>query len=289
MEFIENRPLSAETTFKIGGPARWYCRPQTPADVKEALEFARARALPFFILGRGSNVLVADTGYDGLVIHMADLVSCVFDKTTVHAGAGIAIATLAATVARQGLDGLAFAGGLPGSLGGAIYMNARAYGGEIADVVASVEVVTPEGNIIERPKAELEYAYKHSALMQSGDVVIGARLTLATGNPDEIEARTETNRKKRVEQGQFVHPNAGCIFKNDYACGIPSGKLIDEAGLIGTAVGDAAVYERHANFIVNRGHATAAEIRELIEIVRRRVREERGIVLEEELRYLGFD
>ena len=298
---LENIPLAPLTSFKIGGPARWYCPARSVEDVTAALEFARKRDLPWFVLGRGSNVLVADRGFDGVIVHLAGIETLELEHADqdeaiggriIHSGAGLAIASLAKQVAEEGLSGLEFAGGLPGSVGGAVYMNARAYGGEIADVFVRASVVTPLGEIASRDKADMCYAYKHSALMESEEIVITVDFRL-TPAPDQatrlgyIEATTE-NQKKRIAMGQFTHPNAGCAFKNDYACGIPSGKLIDESGLRGYSIGGAAVFERHANFVVNTGSASAEDVRRLINHIRDVVLQKQGIRLEEEVRYLGF-
>lgn len=304
MTILENIPLAPFTTFKLGGPARWYCPAESPADVIAALAFAHEHSAPWFILGRGSNVLVADRGYNGMVIHLAGLEAVDWDESwgtisgpvgrqRVRCGAGLAIAALAMHAAERGLSGLEFAGGLPGSVGGAVYMNARAYGSEMADIVTDIDVVTPDGVVMTRNKEDLEYSYKHSALMSNREIVISVSLDLGVAtDPDEkagILNKTAENRSKRVDMGQFTYPNAGCIFKNDYDCGIPSGRLIDECGLRGFSIGGASVFENHANFLVNTGSATAEEVRQLIRHVQRVVREKRGIQLEEEVQYLGFD
>jgi len=304
MTLLENIPLAPWTTFKLGGPARWYCPAESPADVIAALAFAHEHSAPWFILGRGSNVLVADRGYNGMVIHLAGLEAVDWDESwgtisgpvgrqRVRCGAGLAIAALAMHAAERGLSGLEFAGGLPGSVGGAVYMNARAYGSEMADIVTDIDVVTPDGVVMTRNKEDLEYSYKHSALMSNREIVISVSLDLGIAtDPDEkagILNKTAENRSKRVDMGQFTYPNAGCIFKNDYDCGIPSGRLIDECGLRGFSIGGASVFDRHANFLVNTGSATAEEVCRLIRHVQRVVREKRGIQLEEEVQYLGFD
>jgi len=304
MTLLENVPLAPLTTFRIGGPARWYCPARSAEDVADALAFARKQGLPWFVLGRGSNVLVADRGYHGIVLHLAGLETLDWTaaggtapgadgRRLVRCGAGLAIAALASSAAEQGLSGLEFAGGLPGSVGGAAFMNARAYGGEMADIVQSVDVLTPAGELARRSRQDLGYAYKHSALMESGEIILGLELLLTPAHDDaarrQISETTAANRSKRVEMGQFVHPNAGCIFKNDYSCGIPSGRLIDECGLRGYTIGGSAVFDRHANFVVNTGSASAEDVRRLIRHIQQVVFEKRGIRLEEEVRYLGFE
>jgi UDP-N-acetylmuramate dehydrogenase len=289
MQILENILLAPFTSYRVGGPARWYCRPLDGVDLADALAFARDRALPVFRLGGGSNVLVSDAGFPGLVIHMTGLATLEFGADgLVCCGSGLPAADLADRVAEHGLAGLAFSGGLPGSVGGAAYMNARAYGGSWSDVVEAVRVMDEDGRETCLPAETLAYAYKHSSLMGLPLTVLEVRLRLAQGDPLLITAETHANREKRREMGQFVLPNAGCIFKNDYGVGIPSGKLIEDSGLRGYACGDAAVFERHCNFIVNRGRASAAQIRELIGIIKQTVLEKKGVLLEEEIRYLGF-
>jgi len=320
MQIQENIPLAPFTTFRIGGSARWYCAPKTPDALAEALAWARERALPYFVLGRGSNVLVADAGYSGLVIHTLDMNEIEWGSVprperygdaakqetrrevrkearneagrSIRCGAGCSTAALASEAAERGLSGLEFAGGLPGSIGGAAVMNARAYGGELADVFAEAELIAPNGEIARRGLDEMHYAYKYSALLESGEIASAITLALTPArDADEraaIRRRTEENRAKRTAMGQFRWPNAGCVFKNDYNIGIPSGRLIDEAGLKGIRAGGAAVLEEHANFIVNRDNARASDVRELIERIKKIIFEKHGIMLEEEIRYLGF-
>lgn len=287
MQIEEHVPLAPLTTWRVGGPARWYARPRNAEDVAAALAFARERGLPVFRLGGGSNVLISDRGIDGLVLHLAGLDSLAFDGALVEAGAGLSVDALADAAAARGLAGLEFSGGLPGSVGGAAYMNARAFERSFSDVVSSVDVVDPDGARRRLLVEELDYSYKHSLLMDGEAIVVLVRLVLEPGDPDAVLAATATSRARRDEGGQYTFPSAGCVFKNDYDVGVPSGKLIDETGLRGLRVGDAAVYDRHANFIVNLGGATARDIRALIERVKREVFEKRGVALEEEVRYFG--
>lgn len=288
MEFLPDYPLAPWTTFKVGGPARWYCRPASREELAEAFAFAAREDLPCFCMGRGSNLLVHDDGWPGLVIHLAGLDQVRQEGERFVCGAGAAVTAVTDSAVRAGLSGLEFAGGLPGSIGGAVFMNARAYGGELSGIVERVLVMDPAGAVRTLDNREMEYGYKHSRLMTRPETAFEVVLRLTPGDPEEIRRRTEENREKRVAMGQFTFPNAGCVFKNDYTTGIPSGKLIDECGLLGRRVGDAEVFPKHGNFIINRGRASAVEIRALIEEVRETVLRMRGIRLEEELRYLGF-
>jgi UDP-N-acetylmuramate dehydrogenase len=292
MQIQENIPLAPFTTFRIGGNARRYCAPQTTEDIRTALSWALEHDTHWFVLGGGSNVLVADGGFDGLVIHTRELNRAVWEGASLRCGAGCAVASLACEAAERGLSGLEFAGGLPGSVGGASAMNARAYGGELADVFIEAEIVTPDGEIAHLAHTDMQYDYKHSALLASGAIAGAVTLTLSLakdgGEQARILAQTEENRDKRVGMGQFLWPSAGCVFKNNYDIGIPSGRLIDEAGLKGLRAGGAMVFEGHANFIVNRENARAEDVRALIGQIKTVISEKHGIMLEEEITYLGF-
>jgi len=287
MQIQEYVPLAKYTTFKAGGSARYYCRPENSADVQEAVLYANEHSLEIFRMGGGSNVLVSDKGFEGLVIHMAGLKTFRFEDTRLITGPGIAVDKLANLAAGQGLAGLAFAGGLPGSIGGAVYMNARAYGASFSDVVSAVEIVDEQGKSKTLPAGELDYKYKYSKLMDSHDTIVSITLQLISGDRDNITRATKENHDKRVQMGQFYFPNAGCVFKNDYSVGIPTGKIIDELGLLSHSVGDACIFENHGNFIVNKGKATASDIRKLIDYIKKTVLEKKSIQLEEEIRYLG--
>jgi len=289
MKIMENVPLAPFTTFKVGGSSRFYCKPTNIEEVKQALLFVQNHNIPFFSMGGGSNLLVNDTGYKGLVLHLTEFNHINFTGEEAHAESGVAAAALARKAAEAGLSGLEFAGGLPGSLGGAVYMNARAYGGSFQDVVTSVTVVTRDGIEKNIPAIDLNFSYKYSSLMDSGDLLISVHLQLTSGDRESIIATTEKNLHKRKDMGQFTFPNAGCVFKNDYELGIPSGKVIDELGLLGKQMGGAAVYEKHGNFIINRDNASAADVKALIDFIKQTALEKRNIRLEEEIRYLGFD
>lgn len=284
----ENIPLAPLTTFKVGGPARWFAAPADAGQLREALEFARNRAVPCFVLGGGSNLLVHDDGFAGLVIHTGKLDSIRFHGTTVHCGCGCRVVELTNRAAEAGLGGLEFAGGLPGSVGGAVFMNARAYGGSFEDLVLQVSAVDKNGDPCTYTNDEMQFSYKHSLLMENGSIAFEAVLQLTPGDPDEIRNRTMEHLHKRADMGQFRHPNAGCIFKNNRTIGTPTGKLIDELGLLGLTVGEAQVFPAHGNFIINRGNASASDIARLINLVKEEVCKRTGHTLEEEVRYLGF-
>jgi UDP-N-acetylmuramate dehydrogenase len=241
-------------------------------------------------MGGGANVLVHDRGFEGLVVVTTGLNRVTFGDELVTAQCGVSVDRLAARCARRGLSGLEFAGGLPGTLGGALFMNARAYGGEFSRVVERVDALEVTGGQVrarELEREELGFDYKKSLFQESRLYVYRARLRLVPGDPDETGRRTEANRRERRDAGQFRFPNAGCVFKNDYRTGEPAGRIIDRLGLKGTRIGGAEVYTGHGNFIVNRGGARARDVYRLMRLVEETVRRERGIILEREIRLLG--
>jgi len=288
MEISQQVPLAPFTTFKVGGPAAWYCSPTNEEELQEAFLFASSHKLPLFCLGGGSNVLAHDSGFPGLVIHLAALEWIQVESNHLHCGAGAAMSAVTRAATDNGLSGLEFAGGLPGSIGGAAFMNARAYGSSMEGILESVKIMDRSGNTRTLFGQEMEYSYKQSRLMESEETAFEITLKLTRGDKERIKSETMMNREKRITMGQFRFPNAGCVFKNNYYMGVPSGKLIDECGLLGLREGGAAVFESHGNFIVNLGNATAADIRKLIEKIRSTVLKKKGVLLEEEIRYLGF-
>lgn len=283
-------PLAPFTTFRIGGPARFLAAPGNRSQFSQALQWALRRGIPCFVMGGGANVLVHDRGFEGLVILTTGLDRVVFRQGRVLAQCGVSVDRLAECCAGRGLSGLEFAGGLPGTLGGALFMNARAYGGEFSRVVERVAALQVEGGQVrarDLARDELGFSYKQSLFQQGGLYLYRASLLLAPGSPDAIRELTEANRSRRREAGQYRFPNAGCVFKNDYRTGEPAGRIIDDLGLKGTRIGDAEVYPGHGNFIVNRGGARAVDVYRLIRLVEDAVRRERGISLQREIRLLG--
>lgn len=252
------------------------------------MKFAGAKGLPYYILGGGANTLFCDHLIKGLVISTAGLNELQIDGEMVKAGCGIDIGELNRHLVEASLSGMEFTGGLPGTLGGAVYMNARCYGGEMSMVVDSVGII--DGNFEKRVLSleELDYSYKNSIFMHKKDYIIyETTLRLKRGEQEQIISGYETNLEDRRGKGQFSYPSAGCIFKNDYDTGIPTGKLIDSMGLKGKSIGGAEIYERHCNFIVNKEGATAADVLELIEFIEAEVLKEKGIKLEREVRVIS--
>ena len=267
LEILQEEPMAAHTTFRIGGPARRFARPRRPEELTALLELAGERRWPVLLVGNGSNLLVSDRGLDRLVI---------------HTGALERIARTGETVLRAGLTGLEFAHGIPGSLGGAVCMNAGAYGGEMRQVVTRVWAWFPgEGTAVLGPE-ELDFGYRHSVFSGKLGAVLEAEVTLAPGDPEAIRGTMEDLSRRRREKQPLELPSAGSTFKRPE--GPFAGTLIQQCGLKGLRVGGAQVSPKHAGFVVNTGGATCADVCALIELVRARVREETGVDLEPEIK-----
>jgi UDP-N-acetylenolpyruvoylglucosamine reductase len=278
-------PLAKRTTLRVGGPADLYVEPALESDLAAVLSFCRRLNRPFFVLGRGSNLLVKDGGFRGVVICLAHahFGRIEFAGRRLRCGAGAKLKAVAVEARRNGLAGLEFLEGIPGSVGGALRMNAGAMGGAMFDVVESVRLMGFDGEVHERTAHELSAAYRSCPMLKT-HIALGAVLRGEPGLREVIEQRMNEYSRKRW-QSQPAAPSAGCMFRNPAS--IPAGKLIDELGLKGTRVGGAVVSAEHGNFIVNDGTATAREVLALIELVRQRARLERGIELETEVEIVG--
>ena len=281
---LQQEPLCNHTTFRIGGPALYYLIPESMEEVKEAVDFAREKKLPFYILGKGSNVLFQDKGYQGVVIEIGKgLEHMEISKDgTVTAQAGISLAVMASRLAKAAWEGFAFAGGIPGTLGGAITMNAGAYGGEIKDCIKSARVLTVEGELLELTKEQLELGYRTSIIQKKDYIVLEAAFSFQPGDAAQIQQTMKELNQKRRDKQPLEYPSAGSTFKRPE--GYFAGKLIEDAGLRGYRVGDAQVSEKHCGFVINRGQATASEVQQLIQEVQNMVKEKSGVCLEPEVR-----
>ena len=285
LDALENEPMSRHCSFRIGGAAAAFCRVSDEAQLAALLALLRREGVPYAVIGRGSNLLVSDGGFPGAVVQLADApASLRREGDGVSAWAGVTLARLAVFAREQGLAGLEFAHGIPGSLGGGILMNAGAYGGEMKDVVVSVRYLDAAGAV--RETAEPGFAYRHSRFSDSGEIVLGAALRLRPDAPDAIAARMAELWEKRSASQPLSLPSAGSTFKRP-ATGYAAA-MIDGAGCKGLAVGGAQVSEKHAGFVVNRGGATAADVKALMAQVQRRVLEKYGVELQPEVRFLGF-
>lgn len=281
--------LAPLTTYKVGGAARWLATPRNLADLELVVRAVADRDLPVVVLGRGSNVVVSDAGFEGLVIRMAGgFADVVIEGDEVAAGAAAALPIVARTAVGAGRLGLEFFVGIPGSVGGAVRQNAGCHGLETADVLVEATILDlVAGELVVRTASELELSYRHSNLVDT-DVVVNARFSTEPGPPEEGERRMREITRWRKERQPGGTLNAGSVFKNPP--GDSAGRIIDSLGLKGLRRGRVKVSERHANFFVAEPGATAAEVRALVEEVRSRVRDDTGIELEPELRFLGtFD
>lgn len=285
-QILREEPMRLHTTFRIGGPAQFFVIPRTQEEAAEAVRLCRSEGAPYYIIGNGSNLLVSDKGYRGVVIQLFKEFSDInIEGTRIRAQAGASLAKIAAEALRAGLAGFEFAAGIPGTLGGACIMNAGAYGGEMKDVLLAVTVLTKDGEIREIPREELDMGYRTSRASREGWIVLGATIELARGDEKEIRAKMEDLKQRRTDKQPLEYPSAGSTFKRPE--GYFAGKLIQDAGLKGLRVGDAMVSEKHSGFVVNCGNATAADVDGLIRLVQEKVREDSGITLEPEVRRLG--
>lgn len=282
-----DEPLKKHTTFRIGGPARYFCLPQTPEQVSGIIAACNTFGESYYILGNGSNVLVSDQGYNGVVIQLFQNWNEIrIEGQTLYAGAGALLVKAAHLAAKEGLTGLEFASGIPGTLGGALVMNAGAYGGEMKDVVRKALVLTEDGEQIWLSREELELGYRTSSVARKHYIVLEAVLDLRQGDKKAIEARMQELKEARTGKQPLEYASAGSTFKRPE--GYFAGKLIMDAGLRGFRVGDAQVSEKHCGFVINRGEATAQNVLDLVSHVRQEVRRQFGVDLELEVKLLGF-
>jgi UDP-N-acetylmuramate dehydrogenase len=280
----ENEALARHTSFAIGGPARWYADVNARDELQALRRVVRQHALPVFFLGAGSNILVADGGVAGLVIHLqGDFRKAVFDGAQVTAGAGAWLPSLAKQCAERGLAGIESLIGVPGTIGGGVVMNAGTRDGVLGDVVASIEVLNEAGDYQTFPGSEANFSYRHSKL--EGSWVAGATLLLRPEDSTSIMKRLETYLHYRSQTQPLATNNCGSVFKNPP--GGAAAKWVEQAGLKGKSIGGARVSERHANFIINEKGASAADVRALIEQIQSAVRERFGVELQPEVKFVG--
>ena len=281
-----SEPMNRHTTFRIGGPADYFLLPSTAEEVKKILEICKEKELPYFILGNGSNLLVSDEGYCGVIIQLyRNYGGITVEGTDIRAGAGALLSQIASAAKNASLTGFEFAGGIPGTLGGAVVMNAGAYGGEMKDVLKEVTVMTEQGEIMTIPAEKLEMGYRTSLVKKAGYLVLEAVISLKAGDVEEIKAIMKDLTEKRVSKQPLEYPSAGSTFKRPE--GYFAGKLIVDAGLRGYQVGGAQVSEKHCGFVINKGNATAADVCGLMKDVQEKVQEQFGVTLEPEVKFLG--
>ncbi len=286
-QILEWEPMKNHTSFHIGGPARYFLRPETEEELQKLLDFCRERRLPFFLLGNGSNLLVSDEGFDGVVIQLYTNYQGIERKGNVLClKAGTLLVQAAKQAADWGLSGLEFASGIPGTVGGAVFMNAGAYGGEMKQIVSRVKVMDKSGKVSFLEREELRMGYRTSIVREEGYFVLEVWIQLQEKPAEEIFRRMEELKQARKEKQPLEYPSAGSAFKRPE--GYFAGKLIMDAGLRGFRIGDAQVSEKHCGFVVNRGEATAADVLELIRQVQDKVEKEFGVKLELEVQTLGI-
>lgn len=287
--YKENEPLSAHCTFRIGGPADLFVMPRDEDQLCQAVQFCKQAEIRYYLLGNGSNILFADEGFRGAVIDVsaeaAGMGLSIYqnaDGDYISAPAGLKLSELCKFALQHGYTGLEFAYGIPGTVGGAVYMNAGAYGGEMKDVLTTVQYLTAEGEVKEAAAAELDLRYRHSIFEENGGCILSAQFALTPGEPEAIRAKMDELMAKRLDKQPLDKPSAGSTFKRPV--GAFAAALIDQCGLRGYRHGGAAVSEKHCGFVVNLGGATCADVLALCEEVRTIVKEKTGYDLEKEIR-----
>lgn len=286
LELRRNEPMAKHTSFRVGGPAALMALPKSGEEAMAAVQTARARGVTPFLMGNGTDLLVADEGYDGFLIKCFDGLDTLERKgNTIHAGSGVLLSRLANFAQENGLTGLEFAHGIPGTVGGAVTMNAGAYGGEMVQVLKHVTVLSEEGEKTTFPASECDLSYRHSAFSDGKRLILSAEVDLQPDDPAAIRGRMDELMAKRKAKQPLEYPSGGSTFKRPQ--GHFAAALIEQCGLKGASVGGARVSEKHAGFVINTGGATCGDILSLIARVRRVVQEQTGVKLELEVQVLG--
>ena len=285
-QFLREEPMKKHITFRVGGPAACFLTPSTKEQIREILHICQEEKTPYFILGNGSNLLVSDQGFDGVVLQVyKNMNQVTVEGEHLRVQAGALLSATARKALEAGLTGMEFAAGIPGTMGGAVVMNAGAYGGEMKDILESVTVLTPEGEQKELKNEELQLGYRTSVVKEKGYIVLEAVLSLKKGDPEAIKSRMDELKQQRVTKQPLEYPSAGSTFKRPE--GYFAGKLIQDAGLRGYQVGGAQVSEKHCGFVINKENATAKDVVDLIHDVQRIVYEKFQVQLETEVKFLG--
>ncbi len=283
-----DEPMKGYTTFRVGGPAKWMAAPEDEQQLRIILKICKETNMPYFVLGRGSNLLVSDRGFDGVVINLRkNFTKITTDKEakTITAEAGASLPAVSQAALSAGLTGLEFAAGIPGTMGGGLFMNAGAYGGELKQIVTEAAVMAPDGVIRHVPNEKMELGHRLSSFMRTDEIILSVTMQLADGDPQSIKAMMDDFNARRRDKQPLEYPSAGSTFKRP--TGYFAGKLIEDAGLKGFSVGGAEVSEKHAGFVINTGTATASDIWNLCQEVRKRVFVQFGVELEPEIQMVG--
>lgn len=274
------------TTFRVGGPADYFVMPESSGEVQQVISLCREKKMPYYVIGNGSNLLVSDEGYRGVILQIYRTMSRIeAEGTLIRAQAGALLSAIAAKAYENSLTGFEFAAGIPGTIGGASVMNAGAYGGEMKDVIRSVTALDRDGKIRKIEREDLEMGYRTSIISKEGYITLEAEIELSEGKPEEIKALMDDLRTRRVTKQPLEYPSAGSTFKRPE--GYFAGKLIQDTGLAGFQVGGAQVSEKHCGFVINKENATAADIDSLMRQVSEKVKEKFGVTLEPEVKRLG--
>lgn len=280
-----DEPMKNHTSFKVGGPVDILVIPNKIEQVEKIINVCKKHKINYFVMGNGSNLIVRDGGFRGVVIKLTPINSIMIDGNIVKAEAGVLLSTLSKEILRSSLKGFEFASGIPGTVGGAVAMNAGAYGPEIKDILESALVLDNDGNIISLSNKEMDFSYRSSIVQKKNYIVLEATFKLEEGNYDEIKNRMDELNKRRVDKQPLNYPSAGSTFKRPE--GHFAGKLIEDSGLKGKAIGGACVSEKHANFIINYNNATASDVLGLINFVKETIKENYGVTLEPEVKIIG--
>lgn len=290
-QVLEDEPLSNHTSFKVGGPAKYLVYPKTISEIISIIELCEKNNMPYYVMGKGSNLLVSDKGYEGTIIKLnaefsnINISQLSKEEYLVRAQAGISLAKMAKFLASNGLAGFEFAAGIPGTLGGAVTMNAGAYDGEIKDIIIGATVLDKDCNLINLSKEELELGYRSSIIQKEGYIVLEVEFVFNKGDSDEIFAKIIDLNNRRRDKQPLEYPSAGSAFKRPE--GNYAGKLIMDCGLKGYSIGGAQVSTKHCGFVINKGSATATDVSDLLNHIKKVVYEQFGVPLEQEVKMLG--
>lgn len=285
-DILREEPMSSHTTFRVGGEAEVFINIQSTEQLQKLIPYFNEVGIPYFIMGNGSNLLVGDKGYRGVILRLGSRMNGIrLDGNRLTVQAGALMSQIARTACEHSLTGFEFASGIPGTIGGGVVMNAGAYDGELKQVISCVRVMNGEGELLELSNADMEFGYRTSVIKKRPFIVVEAELVLAPGRQEEIAAKMEELNGRRRQKQPLEYPSAGSTFKRPE--GYFAGKLIMDAGLRGYSVGGACVSEKHCGFVINKNHASAADVAEVIAEVQERVKDRFGVTLETEVIFLG--
>jgi len=287
-DIFANHDMSNYVSFKCGGRADYYSAPSSVEIIQKLIVATNQLDLPLFFLGGGSNIIFRDQGFHGLVISTANLHHFdLLDNNLLRVGAGLSIDALTAATHQFALQGFEWATGLPGSVGGGLFMNARCYGSSFSDFTKKVTYIDESGKLETISGNECKFNYKDSIFQHQPWLIVEAELQFQPGELNRIKTISQSNYQDRVNKHQYDYPSAGCVFKNDYSVGTPTGQLVENCGLKGRQIGGAKIFEHHANFIINTGSATTADIESLMSLISSSIQQKHGITLEPEIRLIS--